>query len=177
MTGIFVGVVSIPAIPGRYLIGLILFVIASLTDFLDGYLARKHNLITDFGKLMDPLADKILTCAVFVVLSAEGLVPAWCTIAIMAREFLVTGLRLLASSVEGAVLAADRLGKWKTTLQIAAACYFLGELAKDNPFLGWAGFLYDPVWVGPTLIAATVGITLVSGASYFWRNRSLIADC
>jgi len=175
ITGVFVAVMTLPEFPGRYLLGLILFIVASVTDFLDGYLARKHDLVTDFGKLMDPLADKILTGAVFILLTAEGIVPAWCTILIMAREFLVTGLRLLASS-SGAVLAADSLGKWKTLLQIATACYFLALLAVDHPILQWASPLLMLPHVGSTLLGATVFITLLSGCSYFSKNKSLIKD-
>ena len=110
LTAIFVAVVSIQDLPHRYTIGVVLFVVAAFTDFLDGYLARKHGLITNFGKLMDPLADKVLMCSAFVILTRHGQLAAWVVIAIIAREFLVTGLRLVASS-QGSVLAADSMGK------------------------------------------------------------------
>jgi CDP-diacylglycerol--glycerol-3-phosphate 3-phosphatidyltransferase len=99
-----------------HLTALILFIIAAASDFLDGWLARKMNLITPLGKLLDPLADKILVCTAFVFLTAKGICPFWATALIIAREFLVTGLRQIAIEA-GHVLAADRLGKWKTTLQ------------------------------------------------------------
>ncbi|MCP4812318.1 MAG: CDP-diacylglycerol--glycerol-3-phosphate 3-phosphatidyltransferase, partial [Planctomycetaceae bacterium] len=105
---------------------------------MDGYLARKMDLVTDFGKLMDPLVDKILISAAFIMLTATGLIPAWITILIISREFLVTGLRLLASS-QGAVLMADSLGKWKTVAQIAAASYYLIALGglHEERMLAW----------------------------------------
>ena len=95
--------------PWRFAIALVLFLLASLTDYLDGVLARKWNLITDFGKLMDPLADKILTASAFICLIPFGALPAWAVIIIISREFLITGLRLLASS-KGVILPAEKLG-------------------------------------------------------------------
>ena len=179
LTAAFVAALSVPAFPNRFALATALFLVASLTDFLDGYIARKHNLVTDFGKLMDPLVDKILTGSVFIMLSAFGAVPAWATIVIIAREFLVTGLRLLASAA-GAVLAADRLGKWKTISQIAAATYFLLQLGADEAALGgvaWATGMGAPELVGNSLLAVCVTLTLVSGWSYIWKNRELIRDC
>lgn len=178
LTAAFVAVLSIPGIPAKFSIGTVLFVIASITDYLDGYLARKHGLVTDFGKLMDPLADKILTGSVFIVLSTLGAVPAWVTIVIIAREFLVTGLRLLATA-EGAVLAADNLGKWKTVIQIVTATYFLVQLGYGETVLsGLANVigLGAPIAIGWILLTASVGLTLVSGFSYAWKNRELIRD-
>ena len=106
LTLIFVAVLALP-LPYKFSIGLALFSVASFTDFLDGYYARKYELITTFGKLMDPLADKILMCSAFVVLCQERLVAAWVVVIIIAREFLVTGIRLVATS-QGMVLAADK---------------------------------------------------------------------
>ena len=142
LTALFVAVMSIPdqllksvhLLDYRITIATLFFLIASLTDFLDGYIARKLNLVTDFGKLMDPLVDKILTSAVFIILSKEDMIPAWITITIISREFLVTGLRLLASN-QGKVLSADSLGKWKTTSQIIVASYFLIILGANEPIL------------------------------------------
>ncbi len=111
LTALFVAVMSVPdkyLLDHRVTIATLFFLIASLTDFLDGYIARKLELVSDFGKLMDPLVDKILTSAVFIILSKENVVPAWITITIISREFLVTGLRLLASN-QGKVLSADSL--------------------------------------------------------------------
>ena len=121
---LFVALLSIEEVEFMRTAALLVFVIAAITDFLDGYLARKHQLITNFGKLMDPLADKVLMCAGFVLLTRLELIPAWMVVAILSREFLVTGLRLLASA-EGVVLAAEALGKYKTILQIVTIIYFL----------------------------------------------------
>lgn len=174
LTAIFVAVISMPALTGRYTIASVLFITASLTDFLDGYLARKMNLVTNFGKLMDPLVDKILISAVFIMLTANEVIPAWVTIVIISREFLVTGLRLLASS-QGAVLMADSLGKWKTVVQIAAATYFLIKLggSGEERFLTWMAKLI-PDQIGAGLLWICVLLTIVSGLSYMKSNRHLI---
>jgi len=104
---------------GRFnnLITLVLFVTASLTDLLDGYLARKNNLVTNFGKFMDPLADKLLVCSALICFVATKQLPAWMVIVIIAREFIISGFRLIASD-EGVVIAASYWGKVKTTVQI-----------------------------------------------------------
>ncbi len=177
ITALFVAAMSLAPFPGQITLGFALFLIASVTDFLDGYLARKHDLVTDFGKLMDPLADKILTGAVFILLSTMDVMPAWCTILIIAREFLVTGLRLLASS-EGAVLAADALGKWKTISQIVTASYLLVGEGVGEPGLRVFAALYAPAvgWLGAALIAVTVLLTTWSGLAYLVNNRRLIRD-
>ena len=177
LTMIFVAVMSLP-IPHKYTISLFIFIVASVTDFLDGYIARARNIVTTFGKLMDPLADKILTGAVFILLLAEGLVAAWMVVVIMAREFLVTGLRLVATN-RGFVLAADWFGKWKTIFQIATGIYFLWQLAVVEPALAWAADLFEwkPwIYLGQFLIWGTVILTLYSGLSYLWKNRELLLD-
>ncbi len=110
-----------------YTAGLVFFVAASVTDYFDGAIARKHNLVTDFGKLMDPLADKVLMAAAFICLIPEYAIPAWAAIVIISREFLITGLRLLASA-KGKVLPADRMGKHKTAWQMVT-----GHLFPDPP--------------------------------------------
>ena len=117
MTAAFVLAVSQRSLTG-YGTGLFLFVVAAVSDWLDGWLARKMGLVTPLGKLMDPLADKILVCAAFVFFTEKGLCPVWVTALIIGREFLVTGLRQIAIEA-GQVLAADRLGKWKTGFQLA----------------------------------------------------------
>jgi len=177
---IFVAVLATP-LPYRFSIGLVLFIIASVTDFLDGYYARKHGLITTFGKLMDPLADKILMCSAFVVLCAENLIPAWVVVVILAREFIVTGIRLVATS-QGAVLAADNLGKLKTVFQISTVVYFLLFLASMETPLGSFAPLFEWKWFSPaifgwTLLALSLVTTLVSGLNYLLNNRHLLADC
>ena len=113
-------------------LGLLSFGVAAFTDFLDGHLARKHALITNFGKLMDPVADKVLMASGFVMLVGANLVPAWVVVAILGREFLVTGIRLLATAQrEGA--CRRNLGKHKTTWQIVTLLYFLAFLASADP--------------------------------------------
>lgn len=180
ITGLFVAVMSIPdksleainLLDCRITIATILFLLASITDFLDGYIARKLNLVTDFGALMDPLVDKILTSSVFIILSKENVFPAWITITIIGREFLVTGLRLLASN-QGSVLSADSLGKWKTTSQIIAATYFLIILGTKETALKKFEFINHPL-IGNSLIVICITITIVSGASYLVRNIDLV---
>jgi CDP-diacylglycerol--glycerol-3-phosphate 3-phosphatidyltransferase len=174
LTAIFVAVISMPDLTGQYTIASVLFITASLTDFLDGYLARKMNLVTDFGKLMDPLVDKILISAVFIMLTANEVISAWVTIVIISREFLVTGLRLLASS-QGAVLMADSLGKWKTVVQIATATYFLiklGGTGEERLLTFMAKLIPDQI--GTVLLWICVLLTIVSGLSYMKSNRHLI---
>ena len=180
LTALFVAVMSIPdqllksvhLLDYRITIATLFFLNASLTDFLDGYIARKLNLVTDFGKLMDPLVDKILTSAVFIILSKEEMIPAWITITIISREFLVTGLRLLASN-QGKVLSADSLGKWKTTSQIIVASYFLTILGSNEPILKYLKFINQPMF-GDLLIIICTTITVISGWSYLSKNRELV---
>ena len=180
LTALFVAVMSIPdqllksfhLLDYRITIAILFFLIASLTDFLDGYIARKLKLVTDFGKLMDPLVDKILTSAVFIILTQENMIPAWITVTIISREFLVTGLRLLASN-QGKVLSADSLGKWKTTSQIIVASFFLIVLGSNEPVLKCLEFIDQPM-IGNLLIIICTTITIVSGWSYLSKNRQLV---
>ncbi len=161
-----------------YTAGLALFVIASITDYFDGAIARKYGLVTDFGKLMDPLADKVLMAAAFICLIPEHAIPAWAVIVIISREFLITGLRLLAAS-KGAVLPADKLGKHKTVWQMVTVIYFLLLLALAE--FERAGVLHGLHWWGHAwrygggfLIALALGLTLYSGGGYLWKNRAMI---
>ena len=159
--------------PGSKLMALVIFILGSMTDYADGYIARKFNLITDFGKLMDPLVDKIMTMAAFICLVALGTLPAWAVVIIVSREFLITGLRLIAAA-QGKVLPAERLGKHKTVWQIVTILYCL-LLITINPrsdlplstFLKLMGFI---------LICFTVGLTLWSGISYFAKNWDLVRE-
>lgn len=157
---------------GRFTVALLVFLAATLTDYLDGVIARKRGLITDFGKLMDPLADKILTASAFVSLCAIGTFPAWAVIVIISREFLITGLRSLAAS-KGLVVPADQLGKHKTAWQMITIIYLLLLLAVGE--WGFASGL-EMFWKfgQPALVAVTVILTVYSGMAYLWKNRSLI---
>jgi len=163
-----------------YTAGLVFFVAASITDYFDGSIARKRNLVTDFGKLMDPLADKVLMAAAFICLIPEHAIPAWAAIVIISREFLITGLRLLASA-KGKVLPADKMGKHKTAWQMVTVIYFLLLLSileferegviHSNMVLWWAhAYRYG----GGILIALALGLTLYSGGGYLWKNRTLL---
>lgn len=138
---------------------------AGLTDFLDGHIARKYNLITDFGKLMDPLADKIFIVATFIVLVDESLLPGWVAIAVISREFLVTGLRMLAVN-KGEVIAADISGKLKLAVQmgflIIAGFFWVGWLKLEDYEILWSFC----IWI-------VVIITVWSGLGYFIRHKYL----
>ncbi len=173
ITAAFVACLTIP-FPFALTAALILFIAASVTDYLDGSIARKHNLITDFGKLMDPVADKILTAAAFICLISFELIPAWVVIVIIAREFLITGLRLLASN-KGIVLPAEKLGKHKTAWQIATIIFFLLQLASAEWSDGALPIL-EPFWRygGAALITVTTILTVYSGLGYLMKNRNLL---
>jgi CDP-diacylglycerol--glycerol-3-phosphate 3-phosphatidyltransferase len=182
MTAAFVVAVSQRSLPG-YGIGLVLFVVAAISDFVDGYLARKMGLVTPLGKLMDPLADKILVSAAFVFFTERGLCPVWVTALIIGREFLVTGLRQIAVEA-GQVLAADNLGKWKTTFQLAylitGLVWLTGEHGKKViPGLEWFGHIARPAWEGgllqPIFLWGAVALTVISGWNYLWSSRGLLA--
>jgi CDP-diacylglycerol--glycerol-3-phosphate 3-phosphatidyltransferase len=163
--------------PGAKLLAVTLFVAGSVTDYADGYIARKFKLITDFGRLMDPLVDKIMTMSAFVCLVSLGIVPAWAVIVILSREFLITGLRLMAA-VRGKVLPAEQLGKLKTVWQIITILYCLILVAIVEEF----GRLLNPPTLtslnalGLVLVLLTVGLTLWSGISYFAKNWDLVSD-
>ena len=178
LTGVFVAGTSFGGPAGRWT-ALVCFVIAAISDWLDGYLARKLGLVTPMGKLMDPLADKVLVCSAFVYLSALGFCPVWVTVVILAREFLVTGLRQLALEA-GHVMAADQLGKWKTGLQLIYCITCLVWLAVSPMaagiwFLDLLRFLSRPEWwLMPGSLWLALALTLVSGWNYLWTNRSLL---
>jgi CDP-diacylglycerol---glycerol-3-phosphate 3-phosphatidyltransferase len=157
-----------------------IFGLAAYTDYLDGKIARQRGLVTSFGQLMDPLADKVLMASAFIVLLAAdpATMPPWLVITVIAREFLVTGMRLVASS-QGQIIAAEKLGKHKTIWQIVCASYLLLMHAAREPGMAWLQWLFDlpvagrPLMV-PLLLAITLIITLWSGASCVWKNRALV---
>ncbi|MEO0453091.1 MAG: CDP-diacylglycerol--glycerol-3-phosphate 3-phosphatidyltransferase [Verrucomicrobiota bacterium] len=154
---------------------LVIFVIASLTDWLDGYLARKWNQITDLGKLLDPLADKVLVSIGYIGLVSEDMCAVWILSLIISREFLITGLRVLAAA-KGAILAAERIGKHKTISQMVALSVGLFLLAFLDLGLEqyWIAKLFASL-LDP-LLWLTVVITVYSGLAYFMKNRSLLAE-
>jgi len=163
-------------------IALILFGVAGLTDYFDGKIARRDNLITNFGVLMDPLADKILVCSAFIAFVDLHWMPGWMAVVVVARELAVTGLRLLAAS-KNLVLAAERFGKNKTISQIVAIIAMLAQHSyTDWSFVGMVfGF---PIcgrpwvdWFTPISLWVAIVLTGVSGVVYLWRNRPLyLAD-
>jgi CDP-diacylglycerol--glycerol-3-phosphate 3-phosphatidyltransferase len=158
---------------------LILFLIAGLTDFIDGEVARRYGIVTNFGKLMDPLVDKIMMAAAFISLVPLKAVPAWAATTVVARDFLITGLRLMATA-KGRVLPAERLGKQKTSWQIITVIFFLALLAASE--LRYADERSTWWWLrardeaGPVLVWITVALTVYSGLGFTWRNRELIAS-
>jgi CDP-diacylglycerol--glycerol-3-phosphate 3-phosphatidyltransferase len=178
LTAIFVGGTAMDSVTGHW-IALVAFVIAAISDWFDGYFARKYGMVTPLGKLLDPLADKVLVCSAFVYLSAMGFCPVWVTVLILAREFLITGLRQIAVEA-GQVLAADRLGKWKTGLQLTYCITCLVWFATDslgaqNPVLWLLHYLSDPAsWLTPVSLWLALALTLVSGWNYMWTNRALL---
>ncbi|MEY2529039.1 MAG: CDP-diacylglycerol---glycerol-3-phosphate 3-phosphatidyltransferase [Verrucomicrobiota bacterium] len=156
---------------------LIVFLLAGVTDFFDGEVARRYGSVTNFGKLMDPLVDKIMMAAAFISLVPLGAIPAWAATAVVARDFLITGLRLMASA-RGQVLPAERLGKHKTSWQIITVVFFLVLLsARELHFGESEGGWWFRAWNqgGPVLVWIAVGFTLYSGLRYGWRHRDVIA--
>ncbi|MDE1169637.1 MAG: CDP-diacylglycerol--glycerol-3-phosphate 3-phosphatidyltransferase [Verrucomicrobium sp.] len=157
-------------------LALAIFVVASLTDWLDGALARRYGLITDLGKLLDPLADKILISAAFIGLMGDQVgAPMWVVVTIIAREFLITGLRIVAAN-QGFIMAAERAGKHKTVSQMAFVTVALILESADELGIGESHFLSLLDFVQPLLLWITLGITVGSGAIYFYKNRGLFAD-
>lgn len=144
----------------------IVFAVASFTDFLDGYLARKYHLVTDFGKFMDPLADKCLTTAAFIYMVADGICSPVVLAIILFREFAVAGVRMIAAE-SGTVIAANMWGKVKTVLQMLTIIlyYFAAALSGPTDVMGVGLITVVLTW----LVAAA---TLLSGGIYLWQNRS-----
>jgi CDP-diacylglycerol--glycerol-3-phosphate 3-phosphatidyltransferase len=159
-------------------ISLLVFTIAALSDFIDGRIAKKRNMITDFGKLMDPIADKILVLAAFAAFLQLRLINAWMFMIIISREILITSLRLFALN-KGKVLAAGKAGKHKTVSQMFVIFFILVFIAFQEVMKRF--FTWNPIWdnvfkVGINfLMLLTVGFTLYSGLYYLWVNRKLLA--
>lgn len=151
------------------LIALILFVVAASTDAVDGHIARKYNLVTDFGKFLDPIADKLLVTAALLALMCVDKVYAWATMIILIREFIVTGLRLVAGT-KGIVIAAGQLGKLKTVFQTAALSVLLAApvFPADAEKIVYI--------IGDILMGIAVLLTIVSGVEYIYKNRKVILE-
>ena len=148
---------------GNY-IALVIFIVASLTDFLDGKIARKYNLVTDFGKFMDPLADKLLVCSAMICLIEKGQLAAWIVIIIIAREFIISGFRLIAAE-KGVVIAAGIWGKLKTVVQMVMVCFLIGNLGGKVIFV-----------IEQVLIYAALVLTIISLIDYLVSNKNVLKD-
>lgn len=143
-------------------IALVIFIIASLTDLLDGKIARKYNLVTNFGKFMDPLADKLLVCAAMICLIEMGRIPSWVVIVIISREFIISGFRLVASD-NHVVIAASYWGKFKTTFQMIMVCLMLVNIEALNP-------------VTQVVMWIALILTVVSLVDYVVKNKNVLLD-
>ena len=161
---VFLVLVLVESIPLHYLWALLVYLIACFTDTLDGHIARSRGLVTDFGKLMDPVADKLLVLSTMISLCGQGLIPSWACVVVLFRELAVDGLRLVAME-QGRVIAAGKLGKIKTCTQMAMlVAYLLSAIGWLRvPALNW------------TLLAVAMAMTLWSGVDYFRKNRALFA--
>ena len=159
-------------------LSLLIFTFAALSDLYDGWLANKRNMVTDFGKLMDPIADKILVLAAFAAFVQMQLIDAWMFVIIISREILITSLRLFALN-KGKVLAATKVGKHKTASQMVVIFAILGFIVLKEVMLRF--FTWNPYWERLfrsgiyILMVLTVCLTLYSGVSYLWNNRKVIA--
>ena len=158
----------IVSFPTCTVIALVLFCVASFTDFLDGYVARKYNQVTDFGKFVDPLADKVLTTAAFLILMYYDRMSVWALMIVLVREFAVAGIRLVAAG-EGKVVAASMWGKLKTVTQMVAIIVAMLLLPIQNTFLG-----VHPKLISDILIWISVVFTIISGVDYIAKNWNLM---
>lgn len=148
---------------GNY-IAVAIFIVASLTDLLDGKIARKYNLVTNFGKFMDPLADKLLVCSAMICLISTGQLPAWIVIIIISREFIISGFRLIASD-NGVVIAASYWGKFKTTFQMLMVIVLI--LNIEHP-------VFEVI--GTVLIYVSLALTIISLIDYIIKNKDVLKD-
>lgn len=143
-------------------IALIVFVVASLTDLLDGHIARKYNLVTNFGKFADPLADKLLVCSALLCLVDMERIPSWIVIIIIAREFIISGFRQVASD-NGVVIAASYWGKFKTTFQMLMVCFMIANIPAVQ-------------LVTDILMWIALVLTIVSLIDYLWKNKAVLTE-
>ena len=144
-------------------IAVVVFILASLTDFLDGHIARKYNLVTNFGKFMDPLADKLLVCSAMICMIEMGKLPAWIVIVIIAREFIISGFRLVASD-NGIVIAASYWGKFKTVFQMAMIIVLIADF----------GGVFDII--AQVLIWIALALTVISLIDYVVKNKEVLTQ-
>lgn len=162
MIPFFIVFLLVPITPYDKWIALAIFIIASLTDLLDGKIARKYNLVTNFGKFMDPLADKLLVCSALICLIELNKIPAWMVIIIIAREFIISGFRLVASD-NGVVIAASYWGKFKTTFQMIAVCLLIADIEAIN-------------LLTQVILWIAVILTVVSLIDYLVKNKDVMKE-
>ena len=148
--------------PYSQYVALIVFILASLTDYADGYLARSRNLVTDFGKFMDPLADKLLVCSAMICLIEKGAIPSWIVTIIIAREFIISGFRLIASD-NGVVIAASYWGKFKTVFQMVMICLMIADIKKI-------------AIVTTVVMYIALALTIISLVDYLVKNKDVMKD-
>lgn len=164
MIPLFVVLMMLQRIPGNEFYALAVYAIACISDAVDGHIARKYNLITDFGKFMDPVADKLLVCSALICFVEQGLMPAWVALIIIARELVIDGFRLVAAS-KGIVIAASIWGKAKTVVQMIA-CFVL--------ILNVDLLLFNIL--EQVLIYASLALTVISLVDYIYKNRTVLTD-
>ena len=164
MIPVFLVFMLVPGIPYGNYIATAVFAIACASDALDGHIARKYHLVTNFGKFMDPLADKLLVCSALICFVELSYMPAWIVVVIIAREFIISGFRLVASD-NGVVIAASYWGKFKTVAQMLACILLIIQL----PF-GWAEVLEQ------VLIYLSLALTVISLCEYIWKNKSVLRE-
>ena len=171
MIPVYVVLVSFAGL-GWQIAAVAVFLAACITDLLDGKIARARNLVTDFGKFADPIADKLLVMSCFVMLVYQERMPGWVCIIFLAREFIISGFRLIAAG-SGKVISAGMLGKIKTNTQMAAAValMLLKPFGGMEPLLGNAGAI-----IADILMYIACFMTVWSGTDYIWKNRSFISD-
>ena len=164
MIPFFVACMLIKEIPYHEIIAGVIFIIAALSDLVDGKIARRFNLVTNFGKFMDPLADKLLVQSALLCFVANGLLPAWITIVIMSREFIISGFRLVAAD-KGIVIAAGYLGKLKTVFQMVMSVMLIFHFSH-------------PVWLATEqiFIWGSLILTIVSLVDYFIKNKDVLKE-
>lgn len=164
MIPIFLIFLLVPRIPYGQYVAAAIFILAALSDALDGYLARKNNLITNFGKFMDPLADKLLVSSALIALVELNRIPSWIVIVIIAREFIISGFRLVASN-NGIVIAASWWGKIKTNVQIIMCVMLIINI--DNPIIE----ILEQIF-----IYLALALTIISLVDYMWKNKQVLKE-
>ena len=163
---VFVVLMLLPQsiIPYKNIISCVIFCVACISDFFDGYLARKWKLVTNFGKFMDPLADKLLVCSALIIFVELGYIPSWAVVIIIGREFIVSGIRLIAAD-NGTFIAANMLGKIKTNAQMFMSIFMILNI-DNNVFK----------IITLVLMYASVALTIISLIEYTYSNRKLFLD-